>query len=117
MTTTPTITTNKLYGIKDESFIDFLTEQGYIAPKQLQDGEWVAIYPLAFSTSVCSGIDVVTAFKYRWCFARKEDAQAFFDSMVDFDDIPDNLEALVGHRYTNGTPLVVMKDRYGNNRW
>lgn len=112
-----TDTINKLYGIKDDSFVEFLTDQGYISPKQLQDGEWVAICPLAFSTSVCSGIDVVTAFKYRWCFAKEEDARAFFDSMVDFDDIPTNLEGLVGHRYTNDTPLVVMKDRYGNNRW
>lgn len=109
--------TNEQYGMTDESFVGFLTEQGYITPKKLADGEWVAICPLAFSTSVCCGMEVVTSFKYRWCFAKQEDAQLFFDNLVDFDDIPENLDALVGHRYIGGTPLVTMKDERGFDKW
>lgn len=111
-------TINDLYGMDDESFHDFLIDQGYISPKKLSDdNEWVAICPLAYSTSVCCGMDVVTAFKYRWCFAKKEDAQTFFDNLKCFDDIPANLDQLVGHRYSNGIPLAMATDERGHNKW
>lgn len=110
-------TMNDLYGMSDKEFCTFLTNQDYISPKKLSDGEWAAICPLAYSTSVCCGMDVVTAYKYRWCFAKKEDAQAFFDSLQSFDDIPENLDLLVGHRYTNGVPLAMATYPNGHNKW
>lgn len=98
----------------DEQLIQFLEKEGFKHIRKLPDDEeFVAILPLAFSTSVCCGIDATTPFKYRWCFAKEEDALEFLQGMQEYDDIPKDLGVLVGHRYNARKPLVVLRDERG----
>ena len=114
---TKVLSTNDLYNVNEDDFKAFLAKEGYTAFKKLPDGEWAAIMPLVFSTSVCCGIDYISPFKYRWCFKKPSDALDFFNGLKEFDDIPDNQEGLVGHRYGALGPRLMLKDAYGNNRW
>ena len=82
---------------KDPKFKNFLLDQGYLNPRRLEDGEWVAMMPLMFTMSVCCGIGETQPFKYRWCFQDYEEAEAFLEDLVDFDDIPVKRDSLVGH--------------------
>lgn len=116
-TNTKALSTNDLYGIEDADFIAFLSEQGYITFKKLLDGEWVSMMRLAFSVSVCCGIDLISPFKYRWCFSSEEAARDFYDSLTEFDAIPENQGALVGHRYGRSGPRLVLQDERGFDRW
>lgn len=100
----------------DEDLIIFLESQGFTHLKQLEGGDWVGILPLAFSTSVCSGIDWMTPFKYRWCFKHPKDAIEFLKNMQDFDDIPCDMSKIVGHRYID-KPLIRVKDERGFDKW
>lgn len=116
-TNTEILNTNDLYNVNEDDFKAFLAKEGYTVFKKLPDGEWVAIMPLAFSTSVCCGIDYISPFKYRWCFKKPSDAVDFYNELKEFDEIPDNQEGLVGHRYGALGPRLILKDAYGNNRW
>ncbi|MBO6224537.1 MAG: hypothetical protein J6N72_03650 [Psychrobacter sp.] len=114
---TKSLSTNEMYGIKETEFKEFLEKQGYIEVKQLSaDKEWVAMLRLGFSVSVCCGIDTVTPFKYRWCFANQEAATEFYENMKEFDDIPKNQNMLVGHRQNGFKPLLILQDERGNNK-
>lgn len=101
----------------DDELILFLKDEGYTHIRKLEEGDFVAIKRLAYSTSVCCGIDESTPFRYRWCFSKDSDAVEFLNNLDEFDDIPKNLDALVGHRYTNGKPLVRVKDARGFDKW
>lgn len=108
--------TDDLQASTDKAFLDFLVSEGYINPKKLQDGEWVAIMPLAFTTSVCCGIEEITPYKYRWCFKDPAEAYHFLDNIKDFDEVPEKRESLKGHRYLRA-PLYVEKDARGYDKW
>lgn len=82
---------------------------GYTEVRQLEEGDWVGILPLIFTTSVCCGIDLYSPFKYRWCFEDKKEAMLFYNSMVEFDEIPVHRTSLKGHRFTT-KPLLELDD-------
>lgn len=109
-------TINDLYGMADDKFELFLKGEGYINPRKLEDGEWVAIVNLAYSTSVCCGMDFTTAFKYRWCFSDPKEAHYFLENITEFDEIPTKKTSLVGHRYF-GQPLYTEVDQLGFKKW
>lgn len=100
----------------DKEMREFLSSQGYERFRKLPDGEWILIVPLFYSLSVCCGCDKSTMFKYRWCFGDPAEALAFFESCENYDDIPNQKDSLVGHRYDN-QPLLMLYDQYGLPRW
>lgn len=106
---------NEQQSSKDADLLAFLEQEGFINAKKL-DGEWVAIMPLAFTVSVCCGIEQYTAYKYRWCFEDPQEAFYFLDNMKNFDDIPEKRTSLKGHRYID-KPLYMEKDAMGFNKW
>lgn len=103
--------------ISNDEFIAFLKKQGYSDIRQLPDNEWVATLKLLFTTAVCTGMDTTTPFRYRWCFKNPDHAKAFFHEITEFDEVPKNTESLVGHRQSNGVPLLMLQDENGINRW
>lgn len=102
----------------DEEVEKFLLEQGFMQVRKLEDGEWIGLLPLAFSLSVCMGIEEITPFKYRWCFGNPIHAFKFFNLAEDYDEIPctEYQESLVGHRHQS-EPLIVLYDEHGFPRW
>ncbi|EPO4282072.1 hypothetical protein ACUARP_004551 [Klebsiella pneumoniae] len=94
----------------------FLLQQGFLRVRQLADDSWIGILQLAFTTSVCMDIDEVTPFRYRWCFADPAEANHFFETAVDYDEVPAKRSTLKGHRY-RGEPLLREKDEFGFNKW
>lgn len=100
----------------DDQIKEFLKEQGFIEVRRLEDGEWVGLLRLAFTMSVCCGIDEMCPFKYRWCFADTSEAYLFYTTVKDYDEVPESRESLKGHRYTD-KPLLVCRDEFGNPKW
>ncbi|AQT28746.1 hypothetical protein YOLOSWAG_274 [Erwinia phage vB_EamM_Yoloswag] len=102
-----------------ESFLLAPDQCNFVKVRKLEDGEWIGIYRLAYTWSVCCGIGEVTSFKYRWCFENREEAEYMFANCVDFDDEPDvdHRHTLVGHRYGSRGPRLVMLDQHGFPRW
>lgn len=115
MRVTPS-TNEELQSAADRDMLAFLSEEGFINPKKLDDGEWVAIMKLAFTVSVCCGIGRFTAFKYRWCFKDPQEAFYFLENIKDFDEVPTRRASLKGHRYI-GSPLYTEKDERGFDKW
>lgn len=101
---------------KDPEFKNFLLDQGFLSPRRLDDGEWVAMLPLMFTMSVCCGIGEHHTYRYRWCFGDREEAELFLAELVDFDDIPTKKDSLKGHRYLT-TPRYMETDQLGINKW
>lgn len=101
---------------KDPEFKNFLLDQGFLSPRRLEDGEWVAMLPLMFTMSVCCGIGEHHTYRYRWCFGDREEAELFLAELVDFDDIPTKKDSLKGHRYLT-TPRYMETDQLGINKW
>lgn len=84
--------------------------------RQLDDGDWVGITKLAFTYAVCCGITEINPFTYRWCFESLEEAEFFFNTMKDFDEVPTKIDTLKGHRYLDA-PRLVLYDQLGYPRW
>lgn len=105
-----------LQSADDKDMMAFLSKEGFINPKKLDDGEWVAIMQLAFTVSVCCGIERLTAYKYRWCFKDPQEAFYFLENIKDFDEVPTRRASLKGHRYMDN-PLYIEKDSRGFNKW
>ncbi|WP_446914460.1 hypothetical protein, partial [Klebsiella pneumoniae] len=95
---------------------NFLLQQGFLRVRQLADDSWIGVLRLAFTTSVCMDIDEVTPFRYRWCFADPAEAIHFFETAVDYDEVPTKRDSLKGHRYV-GEPLLREKDEFGYDKW
>lgn len=104
------------YSASDEEIEQFLLKEGYLACRKLDDGEWIALLPLAFTLSVCCGPDFINAYQYRWCFKDHEEAVHFFKTCKEVDEIPTRRESLKGHRYARA-PLLVEYDEFGHARW
>lgn len=104
---------------RDENWIaDFLTANGFIKFKKIEDGTWVGMLKLAFTMSICTDITPVTAFRYRWCFQDPQEAELFFNSIKEYDEVPTVKTSLVGHRYSPATgPLYVENDAIGIPKW
>ncbi len=94
----------------------FLKENCFIYARQLPDGSWSGLYPLAFTLSVCCAISEYNPYQYRWCFSNPEDAKKFIEEMETFDQVPTNRESLIGHRYTNSARLL-STDELGFRKW
>lgn len=99
-----------------EQIREFLLEQGFLRVRQLEDGSWIGVLRLVFTTSVCMDIDEFSPFRYRWCFADPAEANHFFETAVDYDEVPTKHDSLKGHRY-RGEPLLREKDEFGFDKW
>lgn len=104
--------------MSDNEVIDWFIENEY-NPKnvrKLPDGEWILLHRLAYTWSVCCGVEKSTMFKYRWCFADYAEAKLFFDTCQNYDDIPEVKSSLRGHRYSE-RPLYMEYDEHGYKKW
>lgn len=99
-----------------EEMREFLLQQGFLRVRQLADDSWIGVLRLAFTTSVCMDIDEVTPFRYRWCFSDPAEANHFFESAVDYDEVPIKRKSLKGHRYRD-EPLLREQDEFGFDKW
>lgn len=93
--------------MSDDEFVKFCLENGFISVRKLEDGEWVGLFPLLFTMSVCTGIEQITPFKYRWCFKDISEAENFYNTLMEYDEIPKERKSLKGHRYQT-SPLLNM---------
>lgn len=102
----------------DEQIETFLKQQGFICVRKLPDGEWIGLLKLAFTMSVCCGIEEITPFKYRWCFADPVEALHLYTTIEEYDEIPhaDHRHSLKGHRWTT-EPRIRLNDENGFPRW
>lgn len=102
----------------DEEIEAFLLAQHFICVRKLDDGEWIGLHRLAYTMSVCMGIEDISPFKYRWCFSDTDVAKDFYDNAVEYDEIPNEQQQafLKGHRHTS-TPRIVLYDELGYPRW
>jgi hypothetical protein len=97
---------------------DYLTTKcGIIHARQLPDGSWAGLMQLLYTLSVCMGISPTDSYQYRWCFEDPAEAVHLYKTAVEFDEIPDRRESLVGHRHSTGTPLYVEFDLLGLPKW
>lgn len=101
-------------GWTDEKVRDYLINScEMLDVRKLADGEWIGLYRLIYTLSVCMGIGEITSFKYRWCFEDPTEAILFFHTAVEFDDIPVQRNSLKGHRYSERTGPLLKQDIYG----
>lgn len=91
--------------MNDIEFEKYCLENGFLSVRKLADGEWVGLFPLLFTLSVCTGIEEITPFKYRWCFSDSNEAKLFYNSITEYDEIPLERQSLKGHRFQS-TPLL-----------
>lgn len=96
---------------------DFFKENSFIIWRKLDDGEYIALQRLMFTMSVCMGVELTLAYKYRWCFEDPAEAVQFFNQAKQYDDIPEQRESLKGHRYLSKKPLLVVLDELGLPKW
>lgn len=57
---------------------DFLTEQGYIMPRQLPDGRWIALMRMYASIGLFVDLDDI-GYRDRYCYAIEQAADAIID--------------------------------------
>lgn len=100
----------------EEEVREFLTQNQFIAFRQLESGEWIGLYQLMFTLSVCMDITPLRSFNYRWCFNDRNEAIYFFDNAKEFDEIPTKRTSLRGHRH-NSEPLLIEYDELGYAKW
>ncbi len=100
----------------EEAVLAFLAENSYCMPRQLEDGDWIGIQELMFTTSVCMGITPTSPFTYRWCFEDEVEAMQFLLNAREVDEIPTHRSSLRGHRYLS-KPLLIEKDERGFDKW
>lgn len=60
---------------------------GYELARQLEDGAWVAIAPMIYTTAILVDIDPL-AYDHRFCFERRADAEREILLMKNVDDEP-----------------------------
>lgn len=92
--------------MNNDEFEKFCLENGFSEVRKLESGEWVGLMRLMFTLSVCTGIEEITPFKYRWCFADPSEAKEFYNAIIEYDEIPTKRISLKGHRYQTGTGLL-----------
>ncbi|HCU0313187.1 TPA: hypothetical protein OUE34_005267 [Klebsiella pneumoniae] len=100
---------SSIYSTNPSEVENFLFGQGFIKVRKIDDGSWIGILPLAYTTSVCMDIEEITPFRYRWCFANPVEALYLFDTATEFYEIPKKRSSLKGHRYRVAPLLVEMK--------
>lgn len=117
--TTPSVINPQFDGMTDKEVESFLADNNFIMWRKLEDGEWIGLFRLAYTWSVCCGVERITQYKYRWCFESLEEATYMFDNCKDYDDEPevDHRQTLVGHRYGSRGPRIMLYDKHGFPRW
>lgn len=95
----------------------FLSENMFLAYRQLPTGEWIGMLRLAFTTSVCMDITPMSPFSYRWCFADPAEAFHFYETAVEYDEVPKMRTSLKGHRYGSNGPRLIEYDDLGFPKW
>jgi len=103
----------------DDLMIEFLTKiNNFFAVRRLADGSVVGATQLLTTVSVCTGIEPLTPFMYRWCFQDPREAKFFYQNVIELDEVPaiDNRTSLVGHRYRR-EPLLMEYDQFGYAKW
>lgn len=103
-------------GWDEADILAFLEKNHVRTPRQLVDGTWCGIVELLFTTSVCMDITPDSAFKYRWCFEDRAEAEYLLATAQDFDEVPVRRTSLKGHRYKTA-PLYTEKDELGIDKW
>ncbi len=58
---------------QDLPFAEFLVEEGYIMPRKLPTGEWVAVCQFILTWGLLVGVDRV-GYRTRFCYERQKDA-------------------------------------------
>lgn len=103
-------------GMTKEQIDQFFKENLFIAWRQLPGGEWIALFPLMFTLSVCMDVTYSSPYAYRWCFEDPAEAWYFFENATEYDEVPTKRESLRGHRYRT-TPKLLEFDERGFARW
>jgi hypothetical protein len=52
---------------------ELLEEMGYLFPRQVADGEWIALFRFVFTWGLVKGLDDV-GYNERWCYSSLNDA-------------------------------------------
>lgn len=99
----------------DEQKVEYLTANGFSNLRKMSDGEWVGTIELLFTRAICTGMDYIQQYEYRWCF---EDREACMRELARFDNLTHipTRGSYVAHRYT-AAPLVIEYDEFGHRRW
>lgn len=66
---------------------EFFRDMGYATSRQLDDGTWVGLVPLLFTTGICIGLDEI-GWEKRYCFEDKLKCIQEYDKLRTHDDIP-----------------------------
>lgn len=69
----------------DEMTADKIAFLGYVAPRRLDDGRWVALLKMLFTTGLFVGIDQ-SGYQTRFCYEHMSDAIA---ALIEWDGIGD----------------------------
>lgn len=65
----------------------FLEAMSYLNVRQLDDGTWIGLLPLLFTTGLHIGLDEV-GWSKRYCFENMFDAMKECNKLNSFDDVP-----------------------------
>lgn len=62
-------------------------------------------------------ITPTSPYAYRWCFADPVEASRFYETAVEYDEIPTVRTSLKGHRYGSNSPRLIEYDKLGFPKW
>lgn len=65
----------------------FFKKMGYTTSRQLEDGTWVALVPLMFTTGICINLDR-TGYERRYCFEDKDLCIREYEKLKTVNDVP-----------------------------
>ena len=103
----------------DELVKEYLIDINHmITFRRLEDRSVVGVVLLTTTISICTGIDPINLFQYRWCFRDADEAKFFYQNIKELDEVPhvDHRKSLVGHRYTTA-PLLMEYCKFGTPKW
>jgi len=105
----------------DDKVKEYLMDlNNMLAFRRLKDNSVVGVALLTTTISVCTGVEPINPFQYRWCFRDPSEAKYFYQNIQELDEIPslEHRKSLVGHRYNQNTgPLLVEFDKLGIPKW
>lgn len=103
-------------GMTKQEIDEFFQLNQFQAWRQLETGEWIGLYRLTFTLSVCMDVTPYSSYAYRWCFEDHNEAAIFFAQAVEYDEVPTQRNSLKGHRYRTA-PLLIEKNELGFDKW
>lgn len=86
-------------------FFIFLIDQSYRDIRVLPDGAVAALFPLMFTTAICTGITWNSSFSHRWCFEDPKVAREQLALMKAEDQEPKGYKARRGGYYQRRVAL------------